>query len=390
VLSVLQDDKSLKDNVLSCWRKHCLLRAATTTCLETIMRYHPAWSKLGLFTAGLSFALSVQASAFSNLFVFGDSLSDSGNNAAIFSALSLPSTPVPVSGNDFIPSLTYSSGTYSNGPVWVTPFSQALGLAQAGLPSLAGGGNFAYGGATSSSTAGGTAFTPGLNMQNQVQLYLATPGTSNPNALFVLAGGGNNVRNVVNDAGAALANGANFATVASTIIAPGAAAYAADIISMVSALKADGAQNIVVWNAPNAGRAPALIANGAAVLGETVSAALNQALNAGFAQANQASPGFMNGVWMFDLFSLVGQIATDPAFGFTNLTDACAANPACVSNPGTQAQYLFWDGIHPTSAAHQVIANAMIALVPVPGSLWLIVIGVAAVGVARRQIPNAQ
>jgi len=48
---------------------------------------------------------ATHATAYSALYIFGDSLSDSGNNATVLS----PPTPVPISGNDFIPN-PYASG----------------------------------------------------------------------------------------------------------------------------------------------------------------------------------------------------------------------------------------------------------------------------------------
>ena len=68
--------------------------------------------------------LTAGAAAFSNLFVFGDSLSDSGNNAAVLDA-TYPYPPgtlrtaTPISSPTFIPELPYASNRYSNGPVWV-------------------------------------------------------------------------------------------------------------------------------------------------------------------------------------------------------------------------------------------------------------------------------
>ena len=51
-------------------------------------------------------------------------------------------------------------------------------------------------------------------------------------------------------------------------------------------------------------------------------------------------------------------LALNPgAFGFTNVTDACGAN--C-------ATYADWDGIHPTAAAHEKIAEAFLAVAAVP------------------------
>jgi outer membrane lipase/esterase len=85
---------------------------------------------------------ATHASAYSALYIFGDSLSDSGNNAIV---LAPNTTPVPISGNDFIPTFPYASGHYTNGPVWAQDFAAVLGLSAS--PSLLGGTNFAFGGA---------------------------------------------------------------------------------------------------------------------------------------------------------------------------------------------------------------------------------------------------
>ena len=59
--------------------------------------------------------LSGALAGYSNLFVFGDSLSDSGNNAVV---LAPNVTPVPISGNSFIATFPYASGRYTNAQVW--------------------------------------------------------------------------------------------------------------------------------------------------------------------------------------------------------------------------------------------------------------------------------
>src|SRR5215470_10349125 len=68
---------------------------------------------------------TTHASAYSALYIFGDSLSDSGNNAVV---LAPNTTPASTSGNDFIPTFPYASGRYTNGPVWAQDFAAALGL----------------------------------------------------------------------------------------------------------------------------------------------------------------------------------------------------------------------------------------------------------------------
>ena len=61
-------------------------------------------------------SLPAQASLYSSLVVFGDSLSDSGNNAlaGLFDPNQL------ITGNTYIPTNTYAPMTYSNGLVWAS------------------------------------------------------------------------------------------------------------------------------------------------------------------------------------------------------------------------------------------------------------------------------
>jgi len=85
---------------------------------------------------------TTHSSAYSALYIFGNSLSDSGNNAIVPAP---NTTPVPISGNDFIPTFPRASGFYTNGPVWAQELAAVLGLSAS--PSLLGGTNFAFGGA---------------------------------------------------------------------------------------------------------------------------------------------------------------------------------------------------------------------------------------------------
>jgi outer membrane lipase/esterase len=89
------------------------------------------------------------------------------------------------------------------------------------------------------------------------------------------------------------------------------------------------------------------------------------------------------GVTTFDLFGLVSSIAADPgAYGLTNATNACGA----VVNACNPATAMFWDGIHPTAAGHQILANAMVAsVVPEPGMVWLMMAGLVGIGAALRR-----
>ena len=53
---------------------------------------------------------------YSSLVVFGDSLSDGGNNSAVIGA----NGGQTIEGNTYVPTQPYGSGVYSNGPVWAS------------------------------------------------------------------------------------------------------------------------------------------------------------------------------------------------------------------------------------------------------------------------------
>ena len=89
---------------------------------------------------------------------------------------------------------------------------------------------------------------------------------------------------------------------------------------------------------------------------------------------NAALAGVLAGevdVSTFDIFGL-------DTSGFANVKDACGA--AAV---GTDCNtYEFWDGIHPTAAAHMAIADAFVAVatVPEPTTWAMMLLGFAGIG----------
>jgi phospholipase/lecithinase/hemolysin len=76
---------------------------------------------------------------FSAIYAFGDSLTDAGN--------------VSLATAGLVPVAPYADRSFTNGPVWVKDLAQSIGL-PAIQPSLAGGTDFAYGGAQTGSNAG--------------------------------------------------------------------------------------------------------------------------------------------------------------------------------------------------------------------------------------------
>ncbi len=331
-------------------------------------------SLLGWLFLLVSLAPSSAAYAgYSNLFIFGDSLSDSGNNAAV---LAPNVTPVPISGNSFIPTFPYASGHYTNGLVWAQSFAPALGLTA--NASLLGGTDYAFGGArtgplTPTPLPGGllSPFPPSL--ETQVAFFLLQRANVAPsNALYVVAGGGNNARDALV---AAAGCGGNLVCIGG-IIQSAALTYAGDIATIDAELELAGARKIVVWDVPDIGDTPAVRAAGAsaAALGTLIAASMNAALLGAIA----TDPD----VQLFDLFGLVDAMVASPgAFGLTDVTNACAQFVTC-----DPSKFLFWDGIHPTSAGQLIISNALLAQIPAPATLVLLAVGlVGLTGIAWRR-----
>lgn len=317
---------------------------------------------------------TAMALPYSNLVIFGDSLADSGNNAIFLDGSGPPPgtlrTTTPMLDPVQISTLPYNTNRYSNGMVWTEYFAGRMGMSAA--PSLAGGSNFAFGGANVGPN--GSSFP--FSLLDQVSSFFSsTGGVASPNALYVLEGGGNDARGIFELA----AGGAD----------PGAmiAAYALNMANIIGQLKAAGAEDILLMNVPDISKIPAIQALGPAVAAQAsmLVASMNGALAAAL---GGLSPAQLDGVRLFDLCGLLDAVYADPAtYGFNNVTDACAANAACIANPDG---YFFWDGIHPTTAAHRIFAEAAFAAlqIPEPQSLLLVLLalaGLAAAGGLRRK-----
>ena len=203
----------------------------------------------GAVALALGCAGAAQAQQFSNFVVFGDSLSDSGNIAA---AQSLPP------GNSF---------TTNPDPVAAQIIAAAFGLPSG--PSLLGGPNFAWGGACVRA-APAPCLNPVPNIPTQVTQYLSlTGGVADPNALYSIWGGANDIFAALGTPATAQAN-----TVAA------ATAY----VQQIARLQAAGARFIVVYNLPNLGATPQFGAdpNVAASVSQ-ITVVYNSAFNTGLA-----------------------------------------------------------------------------------------------------------
>ncbi|WP_325034755.1 SGNH/GDSL hydrolase family protein [Nostoc sp. 'Lobaria pulmonaria (5183) cyanobiont'] len=147
-----------------------------------------------------------------------------------------------------------------------------------------------------------------------------------------------------------------------------------------------GAKNILVFGLPDLGQLPAAQMNGRH---PTALSKSSSEFNLGLANTVSALNQNPNlNITSIDIYSLFNQAS---ALGFTNVTESCLSRPD-ICQPGNN-KFLIWDGVHPTTAAHKVIADIALAAiepksVPKPTTAWgtLLAIGAfGAVEVVKRQ-----
>ncbi|MEE8613893.1 MAG: SGNH/GDSL hydrolase family protein [Roseateles sp.] len=333
-----------------------------------------AWRRLILLAAGLGCAALAQAQAFSNLYVFGDSLSDVGNDLIVTGGV-VPSPAFYSQGS--------ITGRFTNGLSYADRLATGLGLAL--RPSLQGGSNYAFGGARVSSVASGLPPTA-LSFNQQIAAFDAAHALADPSALYVLWIGANDMSDAIG-AAARGHSGAVGSAVADAMQGIGGA---------ITDLSARGARHFLVPNLPDLAVIPAITglkSAGLSALAHTASVSFNDALAATLSQ-----PGFTAlDIRRLDVFGSLAAVTAQPAsFGFANVTDACYSGevngaarpggsaPTVCANP---ASFVFWDYEHPTASMHALLgAQVLAAAVPEPATALLLGLGLAAL--AWRRVPR--
>ena len=126
---------------------------------------------------------------FDEIYFFGDSLSDPGNHYLLTGETSkAPYEPVPIA------SYAIGGHQFSNGKTWAQKFAQNLNANDSGRAALAGpgqNGNYAFGRARSRATD----HAPSGSVQ--VGMFFGDHVSAPPGALYVLAFGGNDVRDAL-------------------------------------------------------------------------------------------------------------------------------------------------------------------------------------------------
>jgi phospholipase/lecithinase/hemolysin len=348
----------------------------------------------------------VHALHVTQMFVFGDSLSDPGNAAALTTVAPgvsfFPPSGIPA------PGLPYAY-RFSNGPVAAEYLADLLQIAPslpgwAGPPSNANS-NFAVGGAMTGvqpvtplpvdccnfnwivdSPGGLQAGFPAVQftgVNDQVARFAAgklagdiafDPATT----LFSVWAGPNDIFLAL-----ALAQGMGLDDAQTAAFVQLYAATALQNLGQrVGELAALGAAKFLVLNMPNLGATPFAIENGI----ETALTAVSEGFNTGLESVVDFLRMGGLDIIEFDTFGALDALIASGDFG--NVSEPCLDTDELEASllriVGGCQGYLFFDGVHPTTAVHAILAQQLRSAVPEPGSLSLLAFALVALARARR------
>ncbi len=321
-----------------------------------------------LVSSGTAFALP------SHVVLFGDSLSDTGNMSTLTGG-ALPASP------------PYAPDRASNGPLWIDHLASDMGLGintvwtgNPGNPGILQGpgyvDNLSVFGAFS-----GPLSIAGVGVSNAASLIVGAPlpGLREQLGLYQSLG-------VDPDALHLLWIGSNDLIFTDLVIgAPTLGDAIVELVDNIQAalvgLSASGAQELAVVNLPNVGQTP--VGGGVTEQLPFLVADRSQELAIASASFNILLADMIDAllfdVQLVDIATLFDSFVSDPArFGFTNTEDPCFFDG---QRCGNEDEFLFFDEVHPTAAAHRFLADPFKQAldVPEPATLVLLAIGMIAV-----------
>lgn len=319
------------------------------------MKFH--FRRLAAVLAATSLAVVISAPAnatiyrtdsgysISGMVVFGDSLSDVGNIYAATGGAVPPEA------------LGYSTGRFTNGGNYSDYLAASLGVSNVASLWSPQGNNYAFGGAKIDAGVS----PPGLLAQ--YGMFVGSHAVADPNALFVVYGGGNDINDMTTSLADSVAN----------------------LGIILGGLIGQGATNILIPNSPDLGRTPvnnttpdAALKSARTVEYNTRLAALIAALEAQYAID----------LLTFDVFGLSGGILDNPAaYGLTDVTGSCLVG---ITQCADSSDYFYWDGLHPTTQMHALLAAGLLSeidehAVPAPATLALTLAGLLGLVLTRRR-----
>lgn len=247
---------------------------------------------------------------------------------------------------------------FTNGATWIEGLARYLALAGNARPAFQNPGlkasNYAVGGARAVAD-----YPCRVNLPAQVSAYLADFPDTSDQTLIAIEIGGNDVRD---------------ALVAAALLGQDPTPYIQNALGSladsVTQLYLHGARRFLLLNVPDVGKTPAVRMLDQAYPGIAGFAGfLSQGYNSGLAGVvqglNLGLPGI--DVRVLDVYAMLNAVVADPGtYGFLNATEACVTPnqpPFTCTRPDT---YAFWDGIHPTKALHELVAQQAIELIAEP------------------------
>jgi outer membrane lipase/esterase len=345
--------------MLTKWMK---LAARTRMCMTL-------WVSTAVLCGGLTnTAQGLPFNQISQVYFFGDSLTDSGFNN-LFPGLPVGKAPTFTTFGGYtwaqyvardikgfiLP--TFPPGipdTITNNTAPLIPGVWPVNPILTGV-------DYAAGGSTTNSIGVGEVWAPSLH--TQISHFLATsPQRLDPNAVFFIWEGANDLL--------ALFSGP-MPTQLQFLMAANTAAV--NIANEVALLSSRGAKRIVVLSLPNIGITP-LIAGIAAANHiptlpaemKTITFSFNSMLNQQLGKVISSSGIKVLYVDVYDLLDNViiatkagrPYVVAGQSFQFVNFTNpACGAVPSAIFCPsGTPTGYVFADTLHPTDMAHRLLS----------------------------------
>jgi len=284
-------------------------------------------------------SLVLASPTYSNIYIFGDSASDTGNLASIF--------PTPLHPP------FYMASRISNGPVAVEIMANRLGYKVDASLYLVGpeqGTNYAVAGARSS-------ISDTISLDTQVGVFLLNHSQVAPgNALYIVFIGANDIRDARDSI-----NKIEQDTIIDRAIA--------NIRNNVTLLKTAGAKNFLIVNVPDIGLAPEthIIAqatgNPALVqLASSLSIKFNKKLRRVAYDLKQDKSLHIN---RFNYYKFTRKLAKNYIkLGFTVNDLPCYDSTNFQFLPGCEEganfdQYVFFDALHFTARVHKILGKAL-------------------------------
>jgi phospholipase/lecithinase/hemolysin len=316
----------------------------------------------------LSSTFATAGTIYSDIYVFGDSLSDTGNLRSAIPFGGLLGNSIGYGGN----------GRFSNGDVWHEYLSDDLGLNSA-QSSLSNGNNYAYGGAKVSGGDLLSVFARG--MTDQVNDYTSGLGanSADKDALYITWIGGNDVRAMVGQADP-------FAELEQTLDT---------LAASLAQLLDSGVSSLLIPNLPNLGAIPEFANTSNSAQAKELTVAWNTGLESRIWDLNHQ---FNASLYYFDVYTTFNELLAAPAdFGFSNTSDQCRSVSGGFFGGERECanadEHAFWDYIHPTTAAHELLAQFAFdqlannrVFVAAPSTVAILMAGLLMIGLQRKKI----